>query len=339
MTENQTTEPQQQTSEQEAKNSVAKTPEQPQPPSSQPEAASATKQPQIDCSRPGELLRKAREAKGLTQLEVAKKLNFLPIYVPYLEEENFEPLHSATFIKGYLRAYARFLEIDADEVLHCFASHYPELAVQEAQQPVEIMKPDKPGSSLAFKLFSLLVILGLLAIVIAWWQSRATEPLTSINTSDSIQVETREGITLETPLAASSEADLTTLAPAEDQPAEDFLEEPPTAPALNPKAPSNANSSSSANSFTGDPLTATRNQPNLIAFTFSAECWIEARDSSGQLLHANLMQAGEQILLEGEPPFRMVFGYGPAAQIYYAGQEVDFSARIRSNGYASVQVD
>lgn len=320
----------------------------------------AEKVAEVECSRPGELLKKAREAKGLTQEDVAKKLNFLPLYVPALENENFEPLHSVTFIKGYLRAYARFLEIDADEVLRCFAVHHPELTKQEIHQPVEVMKPEKNTSSWLFKLLSLIVIIALVAIIIIWWQSRSAEPLPNVS-SQGIQVDTLDGNTIVAPvkmdqapaikpvatepkkadqLTADEEKALQLAAEKlQVQPA--VTEQPVAKPVVvkeeqavaapPPKVP--------AKFISGDLAAATASNNSLVALSFTNECWVEVKDDTGRMLHASLMQADDQVVLEGKPPFRVVFGNGTVAKIFYAGQAFDFKSRIRSNGFASVTVE
>ncbi|HKM16263.1 MAG TPA: RodZ family helix-turn-helix domain-containing protein [Marinospirillum sp.] len=327
-----------------------------------------------DCSRPGELLRAAREAKGLSQEEVAKKLNFLPLYVPALEDEKFEPLHSITFIKGYLRAYARFLEIDADEVLRCFVVHHPELVKQETPQSVEALKSEKNTSSMIFKLFSLLVVIALVAVIIIWWQSRSAESLPSVSNQD-VQVDTLDGDTIVAPvqieaitsiqpvaieekkteqsLAIEQQPEVAVVAPVLEKPA---LEKPTVvkpvvaasvvkekplvaATVVEEKPVVNAAAKAPVKTINGDPATVTAGNNNLVALVFSNECWVEVRDDLGRMLHASLMQADDQILLEGKPPFQVVFGNGTVAKVFYEGKNFDFSSRIRSNGYASIRVE
>lgn len=312
---------------------------------------------QVECSRPGELLRKAREAKGLTQNEVAKKLNFLPIYIPSLENEDFKPLHSVTFVKGYLRAYARFLGIDANEVMHCFAMHHSELVAEETQQTVEIMKPEKNTSSLVFKFISLLIVIALIAIIIIWWQSRTAEPMPSVG-SQEVQVDTLDGNTIVAPVKTEEEIETETT--TSDQKLEDEIAaelqaaQEETQLAVEKKQAELAavekvkstpeqteveNPTPVAKVITGDPAATTAGNARLVALSFEDECWVEVRDNEGGILHAALMQADDKILLEGEPPFRMVFGFGEAANVFYKGQVFDFSSRIRPNGYASIRVE
>lgn len=312
---------------------------------------------QIDCCHPGALLKEAREAKGLTVEEVAQKLNFLPAYVSALENEQFDVVHSNTFVKGYLRAYARFLGIDAEEVLRCLFAHYPEMAVPEQTRPVQSLKPEKNTSSLLFKLFTLLVVVALISIIILWWQSRSTENLPGAS-SHEIKVETLNGQTIIAPMnqrpaeeaEAATPADAAALSSEAEaqqaitEPAKDLAPapaEPTQQAAITPVAEIPAPRPAPLRTLAPgtDIAAVTQGNDRLIALSFSGDCWTEVRDQSDRMLHAGLMREGEALLLEGQPPFRMVFGYGPAVSIYYKGEAYDFTSRIRPNGYASIRVD
>jgi len=60
----------------------------------------------------GERLVAAREAKGLTLEVVANKLRLSAATLQALESNRYEDLPEPIFVRGYLRAYARLLEID-----------------------------------------------------------------------------------------------------------------------------------------------------------------------------------------------------------------------------------
>lgn len=60
----------------------------------------------------GSLLREAREAKGLTLAEVQDEIRISSKYLEALENGQYEALPSQVHVKGYLRNYARFLNLD-----------------------------------------------------------------------------------------------------------------------------------------------------------------------------------------------------------------------------------
>ena len=59
-------------------------------------------------------LRAAREAAGLSLDEVAQQLKLAPRQVRALEEDDFGVLPGRTFVRGFVRNYARLLNLDAD---------------------------------------------------------------------------------------------------------------------------------------------------------------------------------------------------------------------------------
>lgn len=183
-----------------------------------PEQPAGDNQPNTAGTRPGELLRQTREARGLSIEAAARQLNFLPAYIPALENEDFGPLHSTTFVKGYLRTYARFLGLDANKVLQAFIDQYPELDKKEPIKPVESIEPDKGGLQRIYRFLSILLLLGLLVLVVFWWQNREADILTV--SSSLVQVDTLNGETIVAPLTApASEQPLpATATPVESDP-------------------------------------------------------------------------------------------------------------------------
>src|SRR5262249_35967010 len=67
--------------------------------------------------RPGARLRAAREQAGLSLDQVAQQLKLAPRQVRALEEESFDELPGRTFSRGFMRNYARLLNLDAQDLL------------------------------------------------------------------------------------------------------------------------------------------------------------------------------------------------------------------------------
>jgi len=65
----------------------------------------------------GQRLAAARAEWGLSVGEVAKYLNLNVATVEALEEQAYDRLPGLTFVKGYLRAYARLLKLDYEEII------------------------------------------------------------------------------------------------------------------------------------------------------------------------------------------------------------------------------
>ncbi|MFY9328159.1 MAG: RodZ domain-containing protein [Georgfuchsia sp.] len=66
---------------------------------------------------PGGILRQAREQMGLTLGEVSGTLKFSTRQIEALENDDFQQLQGKTFLRGFIRAYARLLKLPSDPLL------------------------------------------------------------------------------------------------------------------------------------------------------------------------------------------------------------------------------
>ena len=74
-------------------------------------------EPQKDQRTSGVVLREARESAGLSIEQVAEKLHLLQSIVSSLEKDCYDRIRGETFVRGYMRNYARLLGISDDEVV------------------------------------------------------------------------------------------------------------------------------------------------------------------------------------------------------------------------------
>ncbi len=65
----------------------------------------------------GGLLRAARESAGLTVDAVAQQLKLAPRQVKAIEDSDFAQLPGRTFVRGFVRNYARLVHLDPESVL------------------------------------------------------------------------------------------------------------------------------------------------------------------------------------------------------------------------------
>lgn len=75
----------------------------------------------------GARLRTAREARRLTAEGVAKQLNLDVTVIQALENDDRQHLPAAIFVQGYLRSYARLLELPESELLDDYTRQSDEL--------------------------------------------------------------------------------------------------------------------------------------------------------------------------------------------------------------------
>ena len=120
---------------------------------------------------PGEILRKAREARGESLGDVAQILKLSSHQIDALESGRFNVLPGATFVRGFLRNYARYLGVDPEPLLAEIKDRIP----VPAAAPVAPIINAMPGASgpRPNRMFLIsLVITAILAGLIAFGFSR-----------------------------------------------------------------------------------------------------------------------------------------------------------------------
>ncbi|MGM0525205.1 MAG: RodZ domain-containing protein [Pseudomonadota bacterium] len=118
---------------------------------------------------PGHLLKEAREAKNLSQREVADRLRLRLQIIELLEADEYDSFSTPTFIKGYLRSYAKLLDADDEKI---FAA-YRQLGIQEPdttamQSFSRRVKHQESDNRLMLITYAVIVVV--IALVIWWWQ-------------------------------------------------------------------------------------------------------------------------------------------------------------------------
>src|SRR3954453_186435 len=79
----------------------------------------------------GNTLREARLRRGLDILDCEAETKIRAKYLRAMEEEQFDLMPSATYVRGFLRAYADFLDLDGRLVLDEYESRFGDYAPLE----------------------------------------------------------------------------------------------------------------------------------------------------------------------------------------------------------------
>ncbi|MDD0844741.1 RodZ domain-containing protein [Pseudomonas sp. Gutcm_11s] len=184
-------------------------------------------------ANPGETLRKVRESKNLALSDVAVQLNLTAQALRNLEAGAFDQLPGHTFARGYVRAYAKLMAMDPDQLVTEFDQYTgTDASGSSVSSLARIEEPARVSQSLV-KLFSVVALVALGGVGFIWWQGQSQR--LGVETAgagiEHVEVEGADGTTEIHPLAEPEDQ-----AVAEAQ-AEATLEEmPPMAdPAQQPE--------------------------------------------------------------------------------------------------------
>jgi cytoskeleton protein RodZ len=291
----------------------------------------------VEPAPPGRRLREAREAKGLSREEVASQLRLQVRLIEALEEDDETALPPSTFVSGYLRSYARLLEVPEDSVVPANGNKGEPRLVATIATKGEASSRDWPT-----RLVTYLVVIVIAVSVAMWWVSQrdgnggdvletAADGVPEVveqggnmslnlpeSSTEEVHVEpgTTDGELPEVPMAELNEGSESLETP------ETIVEEPVVqeetrevdAPPKIPKPTSGGT----------QPLSDATPQSRL-ELHYSADSWTEVTDSAGRQLRYGLVKAGEVLVLRGEAPFRVFLGYASGVNVYYNGELFDHS--------------
>jgi cytoskeleton protein RodZ len=268
----------------------------------------------------GALLGAAREASGLSIDAVAQQLKLAPRQVRALEEDDFTHLPGRTFVRGFVRSYARLVRLDPDKVLGALpaGAMAPALEAPTLQPTAPTMGElpttdhSKPGwARWAIPLTLAAVVAA--AAVYEWMRpagvghpTAARDPAVVAASPAAIPAPPdTSGTPLPNPLGAGKPA-----------------AEPP--PAAEP-----APASSSAPGSAATPSAPAAEQPLTLAFKDYS--WTEVRDRDGRQLLSGMNPGGTAQNVSGTPPFDIVIGNAADVRLTYKGSPVDLAPYTRQN--------
>ncbi len=111
----------------------------------------------------GARLRYERELRGLSLEEVARATRIPLVSLERVEADRFDDLPGEVFVRGFLRAHARAIGVDPDEVLALYgaARRVPVVAPVPVSQAVPVRDGRRVGVAIAFVLLLVLCTMAL----------------------------------------------------------------------------------------------------------------------------------------------------------------------------------
>ncbi|HAT6344257.1 TPA: DUF4115 domain-containing protein [Aeromonas hydrophila] len=280
---------------------------------------------------PGQLLRNAREQLGWTREQVASRIHLRLTLIAAIESDTYDKHTSHTFIRGYLRTYAKLVGIPEETIL----AAYDKLGLTPPDN-IDMQSFSRRSRQQAndsrLKVVTWLVILVLIALSVAWWwQSTARR-----SAGDEALAATEMGATSNTPSATMPPAvDVAdpVVAPATSSAAATSAD--PVASAAATTLPVDASSAVATTAVVSSAATATQPAADAAAsepakvpqlkMSFTADCWLDVKDAKGKTLFSGLKKANDELVLEGPEPLKFIIGAPMAVNIEYQGKSIDMS--------------
>ncbi len=311
----------------------------------------------------GAILKEYRENQNVSINQVANQLHLDNRIIVAIENDDHESLPDPIYVRGYIRGYCKLLKLDAEGMLALYkeSDHRddPEI-IPEIKYPTQSSSSDKP-----VKAFTYLISLGLVLLVIIWWQSNfiisgpstPTSEVTDSQPVEEILAEPQPSIPLEeinirqyvpvtgytpqypmditiTPGIEETQL-LNPFAPADESVEIDGQIMDEISDQFTPDTDFESISTSSEVSQTTsidetEKESPPSTRPDTLILTLHSDSWIEIFDVNEQKVFYDLGRTGEELTLKGTAPFDILLGFSPGVSIEYNGNPVDQSPYTRA---------
>jgi cytoskeleton protein RodZ len=272
----------------------------------------------------GQTLAAERERHGMSRADVAQRLHMSAYQIEAIETGDYSRLPHGTFLRGFVRNYAKVLGIPADSVL----SLLPESAPSEKKPGIVVPTYNIRFDPIGERLQSPYVKAATLAVVavavafaaLYWWFFIRPTAVARKPGAPVVAATPRQ-------LAVPQPGDVLLMAPppqsAPPAKAEVRLEakkvEPPKVVVAEARKTEPA------------PVVATTPAADgsTLKFRFKGESWVEIRDARGKLLFSRLNAPGSETEVSGKPPFNVIVGNAPEVQLFYNDQQFDLEPHTK----------
>lgn len=255
----------------------------------------------------GAALRAARERMNVRPKDIAASLHLGESVVRAIETGAEDELPARVYVRGYIRAYANLVGLDADELAADFdaaGGAEPEI---EAKPVIGVSRrslSDLPQRR-AGLLFSGIVVVIVIALACALWAIW--------NAFDWSFAGDAEG--LPTPAWRTQRA----------QPADTVAAAPEVVSAATPIA--GGDGAADAKPAAPAPL----DDRSELVFVFKEKSWVKVVDSQNNVLHEDVGAAGDAVSVFGQVPFTIEIGYAAGVELRHDGEAVALAPHTRGN--------
>lgn len=286
------------------------------------EEVSSTRLPTV-----GEQLAAARQARGLAVPDIAQALKLGPRQVEALENGDWQLLPGQTFVRGFVRNYARLVQIDPaplmmqlDGVLEKPVSTLSVPETRPASMPLTGGSASRRDRVVMLTGGGLVLLATLVYFLLpndlSAWRENTQSLLDSLSRHEAPATPPAEVAAPSTePVFPPGATPQQVMNPQALTPAD----APPPAAAEGAAPPLNVAKSA--------PIA---NAPQM-RFVFDKDSWLEVRDRDNKLVFSQRLAAGTEQVLSGEGPLSLVIGYAPGVKLFWHGQPVDLVPHTRGD--------
>ncbi len=282
----------------------------------------------------GELLKQAREIQQLSVDDVASQLHLRPLIIREIESNDFSNIASPTYVKGYVKNYARFVEADKEKVEAALAEYFPVVNAPTMQSFSR--KTTREAKEGRFMMLTYFIFFVLAVLLVVWWiqKSDMTAGIDVANITveeaaeiavgeEQISVEVLdvtppEAVQDESQTGIEPEASVEEPLPVESKQVIEGINEDVAAVIVNEEA-------TELQTAISEPTSVAEIADATLRMELTDDCWIKVTDAQGKTLVNGLRIGGSAFDVLGQEPFEVILGAPQAVKLIINGEDVDLA--------------
>ena len=260
----------------------------------------------------GRLLTVAREEKGLEIEDVTKQLRMSAHQIKALENDDFKALPNPMYTRGFIRNYARLLQLDPELLLHMYRNHVPTspphpINLSSANIPI-FNQSKKPWLSYVIASVVIVIALGAWLIYMGYAEIHPDKTVATQLATTSHKHKPKAEVATAEPLPMPA------LPAVERETVESTAtaDTPPAAVASNVQQPASSGIAT-------------------LKLTFSDHTWVSVKDRDNKEIFNKTEPAGSEDMVQGQPPFKVIVGNVSGSKLVFNDKPVDLVPYTKLN--------
>jgi len=273
----------------------------------------------------GEVLRKKRENIGLSIDHIANQLNLDPKLIELLEKNDYEKFNIETYLKGYLRAYAKILNLDGDMIINLYKESNPEKTPEIL--PNVKRKIQRNSTDKSVKLFSYIIGITIALSILVWYQknflvqpSEEDLKIANIKIHENTNI---NGVDIDYKIINHTNSWQWPIKKAD----KDYESNNSELKLVgSEKTQGKIKNIADTNEVSAYNI---QQSNDTVVLNLTGDSWIEIYDGEGSRLFYDLARGGKNYILNGNSPFDILLGAANDVSIEFNGSSVNIEPYIK----------
>ncbi len=279
----------------------------------------------------GQVLQVARLAQVMSTQDIARQLRLSEKQVTAIEEDDHSKFPNQTFLRGFIRNYAKLVREDTEEFSQLLQQTFPPVSAKAISYPVDgtLFTPDHKQSRGNIIIILVAVLVSLL-LIYEVYRSGGDDHQTDTNIENGTIDETT--IQFETEVEQAPKDDQNQLPSVINSNGSNFTS---LAEGAGTDQQKSDNTDKKQHVKT---VSEVENKPvkkegeRALRFMFNEDSWVEVKDAEGKRVFSQISPGNTEKTVYGRPPFSLTIGNAANVKLVYNAKPVDLMPHTSKHG-------